>query len=120
MRKTLPIILVLCLLLVVSCVTLKQIFTSTKQVLTSEQRYVEALTLFNSVFKVYLDQYDMATPTTQAKWRVKVDPIAINVSNSLDMWKVALGDKAKEETYILLKNKFLLLLFECEILKVEE
>ena len=114
MRKTLSLLIVsaVCLFLVISCGGMKQ--------LTSDQRYVEALTLFNSVYKTYLDHYDMASSATQERWKKEIDPIIAQVSRALDIWKLAVGDGAKEQNYIALKNKLLVLLFEFKILEVKE
>ena len=109
-----------------SCSTLSGIIGGSDSQLTPEQRYIEARVLFNSVYKTYLDTYDTMPGTVQAKWKERIDPRMKDASAALGAWKVVLageeiGDPAtKEAAYRFLKNKALALLFEYEILKIEE
>ena len=92
--------------------------------LTPKQEYIEALTLFNSVYRTYLDQYDLASPTVQAQWKAKIDPVMKKASRALNVWRMALvqGEDAtvSEWEFRNLKNEALALLFEYGILKIEE
>ena len=94
------------------------------RMLTPKQEYVEALTLFNSVYKTYLDQYDLASPPVQAEWKAKIDPAMSKASRALDAWRMVLvqgGDPAVSEwEFRNMKNEALALLFEYGILRVEE
>jgi len=96
----------------------------TGRVLTPDQKYVEALTLFNSVYRTYLDEYDLASPATQAEWKAKIDPAMARASKALDLWGKALKGEGSpvttERAFRLVKDEALSLLFEYGILRVEE
>ena len=113
--KLLAVALVLCF---AACAPL------TGRVLTPDQKYVEALTLFNSVYRTYLDEYDLASPATQAEWKAKIDPAMARASKALDLWGKALKGEGSpvttERAFRLVKDEALSLLFEYGILRVEE
>ena len=90
--------------------------------LTPEQRYAEAVVTFNAIYETYLDEYDLATPEVQAKWKKDIDPKMADASLALRTWGSALRDglslEVKEQLFIHLKNIAWKLLFDSGVVKV--
>lgn len=91
--------------------------------LTPEQRYAEAVVTFNSIYETYLDEYDLATPEIQAKWKANIDPKMAEASLALRTWGDAVRDglspEVKEQLFIHLKNIAWKMLFDSGVVGVE-
>jgi len=64
------------------------------------EKYLAALTEFNSVVKDYNYQYRLQTPAVQADWKKEIDPWIKKCSIALDAWSVAVSEKASTQDKI--------------------
>lgn len=113
-RKTLLLGIILLAILVGSC------YTATGN-LTPKQVYLAADREFTLTLKQYNDWYELQSPEVKDKWKMKIDPLFLIGSSTLDNWKMVLdaggnGD-IQEEELLKLKSQILHLMFEAGIFK---
>ena len=107
--------MVACLLLVWGCASIG--------IQTEEDAYIQAVTEYNSLGRVFLDQYKVQTPAVQAKWAKEIVPVILKVSAGLDAWGIArdmgapVGDK--QALAINLLNQFKTALLTMGVVQVK-
>jgi hypothetical protein len=114
-------IAVICLIafMVVGCATLLG-----PRFETAQGKYLGALRFFDDTVESYLVYFRQATPEVQEQWRKEIDPYMTQASDALDLWGLALaaGESTveKQKAYLKIKDTFLALLLQYEIIKVTD
>ena len=90
----------------------------------TQQRLMTADT-FNSMYKQYLDSYDMQSVTIQQEWKVKIDPYWAEASAAMDSYLTITDPSSTDaqrqlEIYKLAKDQAIRLVFTYGITIKEE
>jgi len=107
LKRKLVLTMVACLLLVWGCASLG--------IQTEEDAYIQAVTEYNSLGRLFLDQYKVQSPAVQAKWAKEIVPMILKVSAGLDAWGIArdmgtaIGNKQALALNLILELKNVLL-----------
>jgi hypothetical protein len=111
-RKTLLLVIISLVITMTSCYT-------ANGNLTPSQIYLAADREFTLTLKQYNDWYDMQSPETQEVWKLKIDPLFVVGSSTLDNWKMVLkaggSGEIQEEELLKLKSQILHMMYEAGV-----
>ena len=78
--------------------------------LTPDQRYYSAIRIYNDNVEEYLAAYDVASLTTQTRWKAEIDPIIRFANQALTTWGdnlYGLSADSKEQAWLIAKRELI-------------
>lgn len=91
--------------------------------MTALQKHTMAMGTHNRIMGDYLRLYDQQPPEIQAKWKAKIDPIAMQLDDAMTVWDNSFTNQddpeAKRQLYMAIKSQLFSLFFKYGV-EIEE